>query len=138
MSDGTLRVLGALVSAFQLKPSGLLVGIEEPENSLHPAATAALMEALLEASSFTQILVTSHSPDLLDHEDLETGSLFSVALRQGKTRIAPIDMASSEVIREHLYTPGELLRLDQLEPDREDLARQDREPLLAGRGEREA
>jgi len=141
MSDGTLRVLGALVAVFQLvgrKSPGLLVGIEEPENSLHPAATAALTDALLEASSFTQILITSHSPDLLDHEDLETGSLLSVALEEGQSKIAPIDKASSQAIREHLYSPGELLRLDQLEPDRDDLARQDREPLLARRGEERA
>jgi predicted ATPase len=138
MSDGTLRVLGSLVAGFQFAERGvpgLLVGIEEPENSLHPAATAALADALLEASSFTQILITSHSADLVDHEDIEAGSLLSVVLEEGRTKIAPIDPASSGVIREHLYTPGELLRLDQLEPDREDLVRQGREPLFTERDE---
>jgi predicted ATPase len=127
MSDGTLRALAALVAVNQSssrKEPVSLVGIEEPETALHPAATGALMEALREASSHTQVIVTSHSPDLLDNVSLETDSLLAVVADQGRTLIAPIDEASREAIRSHLYTPGELLRLDQLEPDREDLRRQ--------------
>ncbi len=138
MSDGTLRVLAILVATAQLSDARTpvcLVGIEEPESALHPAAAAALMDALNERASRTQILVTSHSPDLLDYEDLGTESLLAVISTEGVTRIAPIDKASQKVVREHLFTPGELLRLDQLEPDREDLARQKREPLLVGSGE---
>lgn len=127
MSDGTLRALGTLIAVTQLtertKPVSL-VGIEEPETALHPAASGALMDALREAASHTQILVTSHSPDLLDQVNLETDGLLAVASYEGTTMIAPIDDASLKAIREHLYTPGELLRLDQLEPDRKDLDRQ--------------
>jgi predicted ATPase len=135
MSDGTLRALGSLVAVSQSSVQGAypsLVGIEEPETSLHPAAAAALMEGLREATVHTQVLITSHSPDLLDQVDLDTDTLLAVALREGVTKIAPIDKASLSVIRRHLYTPGELLRLDQLEPDQEDLARQE---SLAPRGE---
>ncbi|HEY7212980.1 MAG TPA: AAA family ATPase, partial [Thermoanaerobaculia bacterium] len=81
MSDGTLRVLAILVAAAQLSDARTpvcLVGIEEPESALHPAAAAALMDALNERASRTQILVTSHSPDLLDYEDLGTESLLAV------------------------------------------------------------
>ena len=127
MSDGTLRALGSLVAAFQFagrERTAGLIGIEEPENSLHPAATAVLMDAFQEAATRTQILITSHSPDLLDKIDLDTDALLAVALRDGVTNIAPIDKASLSVIRRQLYTPGELLRMDQLEPDQEDLARQ--------------
>ncbi|HYO13216.1 MAG TPA: AAA family ATPase [Thermoanaerobaculia bacterium] len=128
MSDGTLRALAALVAVNQSssrKEPVSLVGIEEPETALHPAATGALMDALREASSHTQVIVTTHSPDLLDHVSLETDSLLAVVSDQGKTLIAPIDEASREAIRNHLYTPGELLRLDQLEPDRNELRRQE-------------
>lgn len=127
MSDGTLRALGSLVAAFQFagrEEMAGLIGIEEPENSLHPAAAAALMDAFQEAATRTQILITSHSPDLLDKIDLDTDALLAVALRDGVTNIAPVDKASRSVIRRQLYTPGELLRMDQLEPDQEDLARQ--------------
>jgi predicted ATPase len=127
MSDGTLRALGALVATTQRAGQGStgLIGIEEPETALHPAAAGALMDALREAASHTQILMTTHSPDLLDQVDPETDCLLAVVSREGATTVAPIDPASKEAIRAHLYTPGELLRMDQLEPslpaeDRED------------------
>ena len=68
MSDGTLRALGILVALFQgnydPKKRVLLVGIEEPESALHPAAAGVLLDALREAADETQIIITSHSPDL--------------------------------------------------------------------------
>lgn len=118
MSDGTLRALGALVASRQTNESGTgtLVAIEEPEAALHPGAVAALMDALHEASAETQILVTSHSPDVLDHVDPEYDALLVTESRDGATVIAGVDAASREAIRRHLYTPGELLRMDQLQP----------------------
>jgi predicted ATPase len=127
MSDGTLRALGALVAVVQLvgrQNPVRLVGIEEPETALHPAAAGALVDALREATAHTQILVTSHSPDLLDHLDLQHDGLLAVRAQQGKTGIAPVDPASLAAITDHLYTPGELLRMDQLDPDESDLQRQ--------------
>ncbi len=127
MSDGTLRALGVLVALFQgnrdYSPS--LVGIEEPETALHPAASAALREALMRASLSTQVIVTSHSPDLLDDQSISSDSILSVASEGGETRIAPIDEAAREAIRQQLFSAGELLRINQLGPDREFLAEQD-------------
>lgn len=139
ISDGTLRALGILVAVTQLaerKSEIGVVGIEEPETALHPAAAGALMDALREASSHTQIIVTSHSPDLLDQVAIDTDSVLIVVSEEGTTRIAPVDQASRMAIVDHLYTPGELLRLDQLEPDRKDLKRQEQLPLFReGEGE---
>ena len=45
-------------------------------------------------------------------------SLLAVGGEGGLTEIAPIDEASRKVLRERLYTPGELLKLNQLAPDR--------------------
>lgn len=127
MSDGTLRVLGILVALFQgnqdYSPS--LVGLEEPETALHPAASAALREALMRASQQTQIIVTSHSPDLLDDRGIATDALISVISEGGETRIAPLDEASRDAMRQQLFSAGELLRLNQLAPDREHLAAQE-------------
>jgi predicted ATPase len=124
MSDGTLRALGTLVAVTQLAERtrrATLVGIEEPETALHPAAAAALMDALHEASVRTQIIVTSHSPDLLDTEGLHGDELLVAVSRQGDTEIGPMGEGNLKAIREHLYTPGELLRMDQLEPDAKNL-----------------
>lgn len=120
MSDGTLRCLGILVAALQLVQHAepvRLVGIEEPETALHPAAAGALMDALREAATHTQIVITSHSPDLLDQFRPETDCLLVVQSNQGTTDIAPADPASLEAIRGHLYSAGDLLRMDQLQPD---------------------
>ena len=127
MSDGTLRVLGTLVAVMQVtegSKSASLVGIEEPETALHPAASGALMDALREATDHTQILVTTHSPDLLDQVHLETDKVLVVQSREGVTQIAPMNQASQDAIRDHLFTPGQLLSMDQLGPDALDIQRQ--------------
>lgn len=127
MSDGTLRSLGALVAVMQLAEGGRpvrLVGIEEPETALHPAAAGALMDALREASTQTQIVVTTHSPDLLDQIRIEEDGLLVVTSTEGTTEIAPVDAPSREAVQRHLYSAGDLLRMDQLEPDRHNLEEQ--------------
>jgi predicted ATPase len=120
MSDGTLRALGVLVALFQGNRdyAPTLVGIEEPETALHPAASAALREALVQASQQTQVIVTSHSPDLLDDRSLSAESFLAVVSEGGETRIAPLDEASREAMLQQLFSAGELLRLNQLVPDR--------------------
>jgi predicted ATPase len=133
MSDGTLRALGALVAVTQFAGTDLpiqLVGLEEPETALHPAAAGALMEALREATPHTQVLVTSHSPDLLDQLDPDRDALLVVASENGNSRIAAPDTASVQAIRRHLYTPGEMLRMDQLQPDPLDAQRQEQADLF--------
>lgn len=126
MSDGTLRALGILTALFQANRdyAPTLVGIEEPETALHPAASAALREALVRASAHTQILVTTHSPDLLDDRNLSPDSLLAVVSEGGETRIAPLDDASRTAMRDHLFSAGELLRLNQLAPDQNVLQQQ--------------
>lgn len=127
MSDGTLRALAALVAAFQLdeavaRPS--VVGIEEPESSLHPGATGALVDALDEATSRTQVLLTTHSGDLLADRDIDPFHLLVVRMRDGQTQIGPVDPGSREIIKKELATLADLQRMNQLEPDEADLQRQ--------------
>jgi hypothetical protein len=70
-----------------------------------------------EASRTTQVLVTSHSPELLDDEAIAAESILAVVAEQGLTRIGPLDDFGASALRDHLCTPGELLRLNQLAPD---------------------
>jgi predicted ATPase len=121
MSDGTLRALGVLVALFQTNGSAdrRLVGIEEPEIALHPAAAGILTDGLRDATERVQVLVTSHSPDLLDDKAIPDDSILAVVSEHGETRIGPLDEAGRSVLRDHLYTAGELLRMDQLRPDPE-------------------
>jgi hypothetical protein len=64
--------------------------------------------------------------------------LLAVQARQGETRIAVIDAASKQSIRGHLYNAGELLRMDQLEPDEADIKRQEEASLFDGFAEVES
>lgn len=124
MSDGTLRAFGILLAVFQAASSRsgssppLLIGLEEPEMALHPAAASVLLSALREGARHCQILVTSHSPDLLDNPDIPTESLLAVDNHDSLTRIGPIGEAGRTVLLQKLFTPGELLRQNQLAPDR--------------------
>ena len=121
MSDGTLRAFGVLTALFQGAGDGesrrRLIGIEEPEVALHPAAAGVLIDGLRDAADHAQILVTSHSPDLLDDDDISEDSIFAVVAEHGETRIGPLDEVGGSALRDHLYTAGELLRMNQLEPD---------------------
>lgn len=64
-SDGTLKMLAYLVLLYDPEPPAF-IGIEEPENFLHPRLLYGLAEECREASARTQLLVTTHSPFFLD------------------------------------------------------------------------
>ena len=127
MSDGTLRGLGILVALFQgnhnTQQRITLVGIEEPEVTLHPAAISVLLDGFRDAADETQIVITSHSPDLLDDKGLNTESILTVEACEGNTVVAQMGKASKSVLRNKLFTTGELLRLNQLKPDAASAAR---------------
>jgi predicted ATPase len=127
MSDGTLRVFAALTAVFQnVPPYGYpsVVGIEEPESALHPAAMRALVAALDEAALRMQVLLTTHSPDLLDVEEVKPENVRVVEWRDGSTAITPLDEVSVGIVRDQLNTLGGLERDRQLELNPGDLDRQ--------------
>ena len=64
-SDGTLKMLAYLTILYDPDPPQL-VGIEEPENHLHPRLLPELAEECREASARTQLMVTTHSPFFVD------------------------------------------------------------------------
>jgi len=116
VSDGTLRLLGLLIAVYQ-SGSATVLGIEEPEATVHPAVTEQILEVLVDAARFRQVLVTTHSPDLLDFRDLRDDQLRVVTNPQNNTVIAPLAGTSRRAIREHLFTTGELMRTGELEGD---------------------
>lgn len=60
-SDGTLKMLAYLVLLYDPDPPSF-IGIEEPENFLHPRILPELAEECRKASENGQLLVTTHSP----------------------------------------------------------------------------
>ena len=105
LSDGTLRIIGYYVLLHQddLPP---LIGIEEPERNLHPAILSSVASILQKLSQRTQIIITTHSSQLLDcFSSDEINSDISVLLLSKK------DASGTQVFR-----------LDELSKKREDLA----------------
>ena len=64
-SDGTLKMLAYLTLLRDPAPPKL-IGIEEPENFLHPRLLPELAEECRAVCGRTQLLVTSHSPFFID------------------------------------------------------------------------
>ncbi len=114
MSDGTLRALGLLAAVYQ-RSDPPLIAIEEPEATIHPGALGVILDVLSFASERTQLIVTTHYPEVLDAEWLEDRNIRIVTWEKGETRVAPLSVWSREALREHLMSAGELFRSYALE-----------------------
>ena len=134
MSDGTLRAIGLLIALFQnFAREGrgpYLVGIEEPESALHPSAIEGLGDILRHAAQRTQLVVASHSTDLLDRPDIPDNSILAISLEHGETHIDELGEGNRSALRERLCTAGELLRMDQLQPQRSIIEQKPPQPDL--------
>src|SRR5260370_1406959 len=64
LSDGTLRFLSLLTVLCDPDPAPLIC-LEEPELGLHPDIIRTIGELLVEASTRTQLIVTTHSSELI-------------------------------------------------------------------------
>jgi predicted ATPase len=67
VSEGTLRILGLLALAGATEPPAL-IGLEEPENGVHPRRLQLIADLLQTRAELgeTQMIVTTHSPLLVD------------------------------------------------------------------------
>lgn len=113
LSDGTLRLFGILLAAYQ-QPAPRLLVIEEPEQTIYPGALAVLADVFSEISETTQVIITTHSPHLISHF---TPDQIRVAyLQNGLTQIANIHPHQMEAIHEGLMSLGEFMATEGLQP----------------------
>jgi predicted ATPase len=124
MSDGTLRSVGLIMAVFQ-RPSPTLLVIEEPEATIHPGALGAVLDLLRRAAKTMQVIVTTHSPELLDARWITDDNLRIVSWREGASHLLRPSEATRVAMQQHLMGAGELLRSNALHP----------EPLFAGTDE---
>ena len=111
MSEGALRALGIIVASCLVSPEDLLI-VEEPEVAIHPGAAALLFDVLKRASRTASVLVTTHSPELLDAAQDE--EILVCSYRRGATRIGPLASDQRQVVRDGLFSLSELMRSDPL------------------------
>jgi predicted ATPase len=116
LSDGTLRVFGILLALYQ-HPAPPLIVIEEPEQTVHPGVLPALADAFKEASARTQIIVTTHSPHLVDQ--FAPDAIRVVWLKDGLTKISPVRRAQVKAVKQQLMSLEEYMRSEGLQPEPE-------------------
>ncbi len=109
LSDGTLKFLCLMAVLCDHDPPPL-VCIEEPEIGLHPDALRLVAEALKEASSRMQIVVTTHSDALVDYFSDEPEAI--LVCERDTDESTCFKRLSTDELREwlHDYTLGDLWR----------------------------
>jgi len=68
LSDGTINLTSLIVCLFFERKS--LKIIEEPERNIHPHLISRVMDLMKEESNRTQIITTTHNPEVVRHADL--------------------------------------------------------------------
>ena len=113
LSDGTLRFLYLLAILANPNPP-TLIAIDEPETGLHPSMLPIIAEYARDASKRTQVILTTHSAELLDVFSEFEPTVTIAKWEDGKTRL---DVLSGESLRYWLqeYTLGKLYRSGELE-----------------------
>ena len=86
LSDGTLRYLLWIAALLSPRPPALLV-LNEPETSLHPALLEPLGELIAAASTRSQLIVVSHSAQLIAAMERAGGLVHELEKRAGETRL---------------------------------------------------
>ncbi|WP_291322436.1 AAA family ATPase [Desulfonatronospira sp.] len=106
ISDGTVRMLCWAVILLSPHPPSLLV-IEEPELGLHPAWMPALYEWICEAAQKTQVIISTHSPELLDRftQRLEDVACFKQTEHKG---LFTMTRLSHDMLKDQLNAGWEL------------------------------
>ena len=104
LSVGTRRVIQLVVSLLHDKRSIFL--LEEPEDSIHPGLLEKLVGILRSFSETTQIIVASHSSDLLN--ELEPEEIRLVHAEGGVTKVEGFNSAEVEEVGHYLKEVGPL------------------------------
>jgi predicted ATPase len=75
LSDGTVNVVALIVALF-FEDKDVVI-IEEPERNLHPHLISGLMRLMEDASRNKQVIITTHSPEVVKHAGVDNLLLIS-------------------------------------------------------------
>jgi len=98
LSDGTVNILALIVAMFFDSGTSILI-FEEPERNLHPQLMSRLLEMAYETSKEKQIIITTHTPEMLKYAKLDS-ILLAQRCDEGYTRIKK--PADSEMVKNFL------------------------------------
>lgn len=114
LSDGTLMVLGLILAAVQ-EPAPSLIAFEEPEIMIYPGAIGTVADIIETAAHRSQVVIATHSPDLIDQKWIQPEHLRIVDWVNGSTKVSELGTAPIKALQQHLMLPGELLRANALD-----------------------
>ena len=117
MSLGTLRALG-IALALRQAPAPSLLLLDEIEDSIHPRAIEAILEAVEECVERYPVVVTTHSPEVLGTPQVTPDRVRIVQWNQGVSRLYSLSAGTCESINS-LTSVGDLLRINALWPSDE-------------------
>jgi len=114
LSDGTVNVV-ALITALFFEDKDVII-IEEPERNIHPHLISGLMRLMEDAARNKQIIITTHSPEVVRHAGVENLLLlsrdkegFSTVSRPAEKQDVKIflenDLGLDEVFVQELWGP---------------------------------
>lgn len=111
-SEGFRRFMAHLLAVYQ-QPRKQVLAFEEPEKGIFPAALAVLAQYFTAAAKNrgTQVLLTTHSPELLKH--FSAPSIRVVEMHGYETKVGPLEPEQRQILEEQLMSADELLTVDQ-------------------------
>jgi predicted ATPase len=111
ISDGTLRFL-CLMAILYNPNRGNVICIDEPELGLHPDMINTLAEAIHYAAETSQIVISTHSPELLNHFNVENIRVFEKD-ENNATVVNQYEIEQFDTFM-NKYMPGQLWRQGHL------------------------
>jgi predicted ATPase len=75
LSDGTINLTSLVICLF-FEDKSLKI-IEEPERNIHPFLISKIMDFMKEASKITQVITTTHNPEVVRHANINNILLVS-------------------------------------------------------------
>jgi predicted ATPase len=113
LSDGTLRYLLILTILASPSPAPI-IAIDEPETGLHPSMLPIIAEYAAEASTRSQVILTTHSPQLLDAFSEIKPTTTVVKWSGGETTLKTLNGKDLDYWLEN-YSLGTLFKSGELE-----------------------
>jgi predicted ATP-dependent endonuclease of OLD family len=106
LSDGTRRLLTIIYFVHRAVE---VVLVEEPELGIHPHQLSLLMQFLKEQSREKQIIITTHSPDVLDIlNPKEFDSINVVSNKKGITKVRKLTSKQKQKAKDYLDEVGSI------------------------------
>lgn len=99
ISDGTIN-LAALITALFFEENSCKI-VEEPERNIHPYLISKVLDMMRDASQNTQIITTTHNPELVRHAKPEEILLVSRTERGFSTITRPIEKSEIKTFLEN-------------------------------------